>query len=175
MPRKAANPKPPTTRRDYSFRKRSVAVSEDPPAVVSASCNHESYTAETLNESAPGPATRATPDTTSEQAGHPFRTPPGPLHGQLFNNHKQDPTSTSRLKATLGTYYTKWKPVIQTKSRAWIRTIFSNINPWVLLAIVVAILVAIVVVLAVALVRIRGGVEYWKAQYDKTCALLGDR
>ncbi|KAI4172212.1 MAG: hypothetical protein LQ346_008638 [Caloplaca aetnensis] len=161
MPRKAVNPKPPTTTKEYPLRNRDP-VSEGPAAATAPSYNYGSHPA-----GAP-PANRPI-------VAIPIRTTPpqDPIHNHLPNNHNQSPTSTSHLNATPSIIHdTNWGPLDQTKLPPWIRTISSNAHPS---AIAMVVLVVIVVVLAVALVGSWGSSGYWEGQYNKTCAMLENR
>ncbi|KAL8903637.1 MAG: hypothetical protein Q9207_003786 [Kuettlingeria erythrocarpa] len=103
MPRKAVNPKPHKTTKEYPLRNRDL-ISEGPAAATAPSYNDGSHTA-------------GAPPSNRPIVAIPVRTTPlqDPIHNDLPNNHDQNLTSTSHLNATLSTQGTNWEPFDQTK------------------------------------------------------------
>ncbi|KAI4096042.1 MAG: hypothetical protein LQ344_001276 [Seirophora lacunosa] len=195
MPRKAANPQPPTTNR-YSLRKR-PGVSDIQSPNQSSSETQAARGDEVPLFKSPIIAIplRPTPEPVgaypskprrdpvaqtsslhaSKQGSRPSKTSQNAIDEHLPTDPNQEPTLFENFKDNCSNQYNQWMPRIRDRFRAWSDTISARINPAMLFVISVTITFVFVALLVVALVRAWGLVNYWKAQDERTRAMLGDR
>ncbi|KAI4104195.1 MAG: hypothetical protein LQ345_007291, partial [Seirophora villosa] len=175
MPRKAADPQPPTTNR-YSLRKRpgvseiqssnrSSSEIEAPPGGEAPLYNSPNTaiplrpTPEPVGAYPSKPRRHPVAQTSSlhtcKQGSRPPRTSQEAIDEHFPTDPNQEPSLFEQLKVNCSNHYNNWMPRMQNEFRAWFDTISSRTSPWMLFAIFVIIFVC-VASLVVALVRAWG-------------------